>query len=142
MTCVDSITIAAHTSDSRVFSSKVCMAKTPESPEKAPDWASDHVLVTPQLREHLSTSEIWYHFGGWSDEGDTYDTQQSQFEQELDRFWVELVGPDERLRRGILAALAGVRPEWQTVTVTPDGAVAIEHRDGTRTALQPQPGRS
>ena len=77
LTCVDSITITAHASDGQVFSHKVCMAITPAAPEKAPTWADDHVLVTPEAQERLCASEIWYHLGGWSDEGDTYDTQEA-----------------------------------------------------------------
>ena len=139
MTCVASIAITAHASDGRVFSSEVCMAKAPAAAPEAPDWAEDHVLVTPQAQQRLCASEIWYHFGGWSDEGDTYDTQMFEFEEQLDHFWLSLAGPEERLRQGILASLAAVRPEWQTVTVTPDGSVAIEHLDGTRSALRPPP---
>ena len=37
LTCVDSIAITAHASDGRVFSSKVCMAKAPQPPDKAPN---------------------------------------------------------------------------------------------------------
>ena len=62
----------------------------------------------PKPRRAPQRSEIWYHLGGWSDEGDTYDTQLMDFERELDQFWADLIGPDEQLRRTILAALAGL----------------------------------
>ena len=97
----------------RVFSSKVCMAIAPAAPEKAPSWADDHVLLAPEAQERLSASEIWYHLGGWSDEGDTYETQEWQFQEELDRFWMQLIGPDEQLRRSILDALQAHRAEME-----------------------------
>ena len=75
LTCVDTITITAQASDGRVFSSKMCMAIAPAAPEKAPSWADDHMLVTPEAQERLCVSEIWHHFGGWHDEGDTYETR-------------------------------------------------------------------
>jgi hypothetical protein len=71
-------------------------------------------------------------FGGWCDEGDTYDTQLCSFEQELDRFWADLLGPDEQLRRGIMAALAGLKPAWKAVKVSGDGD---SHRHGIETRV-------
>jgi hypothetical protein len=35
---------------------------------------------------------IWYHLGGWSDEGDTYDTQLADFEEQLNLFWADVIG--------------------------------------------------
>ncbi|MCK4661004.1 MAG: hypothetical protein KAV82_15895, partial [Phycisphaerae bacterium] len=137
LTCVSSLTITAHASDGRVFSSKVCMAKAPQPPEKAPDWADDHVLVTPEAQECLSASEIWYHLGGWSDEGDTYDTQEFQFQQELDRFWIQLIGPDEQLRRGILDTLQRIEQKWKYVKVFPNGKVLIRFHDGSVKNISP-----
>ena len=137
LTCVDSLVITAHASDGNMFSSPVCMAKSHERPEKAPDWVDDHVLVTPEAQDRLSASEIWYHFGGWSDEGDLYETQEFQFQEELDRFWMNLVGPDEQLRRNILTALAGLPPEWRRVLVVPDGRVTVRFQDGSENVIRP-----
>jgi len=137
LTCVDSITITAHANDGRVFSSKVCMAKTPQPPEKAPNWAEDHVLVTPEAQERLCASEIWYHVGGWSDEGDTYETQQFNFQQELDNFWLQLIGPDEQLRRNILDALRGIEQKWKFIKVFPNGKVRIRFHDGSVKNIPP-----
>jgi len=131
LTCVDSITVTAHASNGRVFSSNVCMARAAERPEKAPDWADDHVLVTPEAQERLCASEIWHHFGGWYDEGDTYDTQECRFQEELDRFWMNFVGPDEQLRRSILDTLERIEPKWKFVKVFPNGKVRIRFHDGS-----------
>ncbi|MCK4658685.1 MAG: hypothetical protein KAV82_04110, partial [Phycisphaerae bacterium] len=139
LTCVDSITVTAYASDGRVFSSKVCMVKAPQPPDKGPNWADDHVLVTPEAQERLCASEIWYHLGGWSDEGDTYDTQEFQFQQELDRFWIQFIGPDEQLRRGILDALDHLQAEWKVVTISPDGTVIFRYADGSNKTLRPPP---
>ena len=130
LTCVDELAIAVATSDGREFSSPVCMAKAPP-PEDASQWVDDHVLVTPLAQERLCPSEIWYHFGGWYDEGDTYDTQLYDFERELDRFWADLLGPEERLRRSILDALQGIGPAWQFVKIFANGEVRIRFHDGS-----------
>jgi hypothetical protein len=134
--CVDSITITAHASDGRVFSSEVCMALLP--PEDSEHLGSeDRVYVTPDAQERLSASEIWHHFGGWYDEGDTYDTQAHQFQQELEQFWMQLIGPDEQLRRSIVGPLESLQPDWKAVTVAPEGTVTLRFIDGTSKALRP-----
>lgn len=134
--CVETLTIAAHTGDGKVFSSPVCMVKAPP-PANANGWCDDEVLVTREAEERLSPSEIWYHFGGWCDEGDTYDTQLCDFERELDRFWADLVGPDEQLRRNVLDALAGLKPAWKTVKVFASGKIRVQLKDRTTKVIQP-----
>lgn len=137
LTCVDALHISVRTSDAKVFTSPVCMAKAPQPPEDGPGWSDDHVLVTPQAQQRLVPSEIWYHLGGWCDEGDTYDTQLCSFERDLDDFWANLIGPEEQLRQSILAPLDRIQPEWKAVHVTPDGRVQIEHVDGSTKTIQP-----
>jgi hypothetical protein len=82
-------------------------------------------------------SEIWYHFGGWSDEGDTYDTQEFDFEQEFNRFWADVVGPDEHLRQSILSSLASIKPAWKWVTISSGGTVTIRHANGSSKTIKP-----
>jgi len=137
LSCVDMLAIKVHTSDGHTITSPVCLAVAPEPHEKAPAWANDHVLVTPLAQEQLCASEIWHHLGGWSDEGDTYDTQSYQFEEELERFWMQLVGPDEQLRRNIIRTLEGIQPAWNDVSVSRDGTVHIEFEDGTVKYIAP-----
>lgn len=136
LTCVDRLAITAQTSDGTVFSSPVCMAKAPP-PADAKGWCDDEVLVTREAEERLRPSEIWYHFGGWYDEGDTYDTQEASFEQELDRFWADLLGPDEQLRRTIMGALAGLTPAWKSVKVFASGKIRVQRKDRTTKVIQP-----
>lgn len=133
--CVDSIRIAAQTSDGRTFSSPVCMAVLPA--DKEHQWAEPTVFVTLQARNCLAASEIWYHLGGWNEDGDTYDTQDQDFTKDLERFWADVLGPDEHLRLEIVASLIDVTPEWRTVTVTSDGKVTIQFADGTEKTIQP-----
>jgi len=135
--CVEALAITVRTSDGKVFSASVCMAKPPQPPKETPGWADEHIMVTPQAQDHLQPSEIWYHLGGWCDEGDTYDTQLASFEEELNRFWANLIGPDEQLRQSIMAPLHRIEPEWQSVTVFASGTVAIRHVDGTYKTIDP-----
>ena len=136
LTCVDTLALAVETSDGKVFSSPVCLAKAPP-PEGKEGWCDDAVLVTWDAKDELVPSQIWYHLGGWSEDGDTYDTQLNDFEQELNRFWADLLGPDEQLRRGILAVVTEIRPEWQTVLVARNGTVTIRLPDGSEKVIRP-----
>ena len=140
LTCVDALAISAETSDGRTFSSSVCMTKAPP-PAESPQSVDDHVLVTESAQERLQPSEIWYHFGGWYDEGDTYETQEFDFQQELDRFWMQLAGPDEQLRQNILSALTGVKPAWQFVKIFASGEVRIRSADGAVKTIHPPHAR-
>ena len=140
LTCVESITITARTTDGKVFTWSVCLAISPEKDEK--QCMEDGVLVTAEAEERLCPSEIWYHFGGWSDEGDTYDTQMAQFQEDLDRFWANVKGPDEHLRGNILRTLHAIQPKWQRVIATPDGTVKIRYADGSEKSLQPPQPRT
>ncbi len=137
LTCLESLTITVRTSDGQTFSSLVCMAEAPEPPKDAAAWATGHLLVTPEAQQRLCASEMWYHLGGWSDEGDTYDTQLAQFEEELEGFWARLIGPDEQLRRSLLTPLESLRPKWKSVTISSDGTVAIHFTDGPQKVIQP-----
>ena len=136
LACVDQLTITAHTSDGKVFSSTVCMARSPSPPTEGPTWAEDLVLVTPDAQQSLCASQIWYHLGGFSEDGDSYETQEYNFERELDRFWADVIGPDEHLRRQLVRETGHIRPEWHTVTITSRGDVAIHFADGTTKDLR------
>jgi len=137
LVCVDDIVIMAHTSNGKTFSSSACMAVHMTPPEEGNKWGEEQVLVTPESRERLSACEIWYHLGGWSEDGDTYQTQEHDFEQLLDNFWADLIGPDENLRRQLVRETDHIQPEWHTVTITSDGDVTIHFTDGATKTLQP-----
>ena len=141
LSCVETLSITARTSDGKEFSSPVCMAIAPEPPAGAAEWASDHVQITSEARDQLAPSEIWYHLGGWSDEGDTYDTQESMFEEQLEHFWTSLYGPDEQLRRSLLAALRGF-VDWESVTISSSGSVDLRFKDGSAKTIRPRGPRT
>jgi hypothetical protein len=75
LVAVENLEITAYTSDGRVFNSIVPMAvrELPQE-EGRHRWTTVDVLVTLAAREELEATDIWFHLGGWSDEGDTYDT--------------------------------------------------------------------
>jgi hypothetical protein len=137
LTCVNDLSITVHTSDGKVFSSPVCMAKVEQSPDERPVWSDAYILVTAEAQDHLQPSDIWHHLGGWNEDGDTYDTQQASFEEELTSFWANLIGPDEHLRQSIVAPFYSIMPEWKAAHIYPDGKVWIEHADGTERTIQP-----
>ncbi len=137
LTCVGELSITVHTSDSKVFSSPVCMAKAPLSLKTKPCWTDDHIMVTAQAQNRLQSYEIWYHLGGWYEDGDTYDTQLFAFEEDLNRFWANLIGPDEQLRQNIITLLSHISPDWTATHVYSDGRVRMEHKDGSVKTMQP-----
>ncbi len=138
LACVDLLKITAQTSDGKTLSSPVCMARSPAPPAEGPTWAEDLILVTPKAQQQLGYSQIWYHLGGFSEDSDSYDTQEYNFEQELDRFWAELIGPDEHLRRQLLRETDHIKPEWHTIVIASKGDVTIHFTDGTIKALHSQ----
>jgi hypothetical protein len=133
--CVDSITIAVHCSDGHTFCSPVCMAVKP--PDK--DSYDQDLYVTPEARLRVSDEQIWYHLGGWSEDGDTYDTQLYDFRRELDEFWARVTGPHEPLRAKLMECMAGSEPKWEAVTMLAGGRVTIRHKDGNELVIEPPP---
>jgi hypothetical protein len=113
------------------------MAKAQQIPEEKPNWMDNHMLVTVQSQTRLNPSQIWFHLGGWYEDGDTYDTQEIAFEKDLNTFWADLAGPDEYLRQTIVAPLDRIMSQWKAAHVYPDGRVWIENTDGTEKTIQP-----
>jgi len=130
LVAVDSLQITAHTSDNKVFKSDVLMAVL-EQPRDKRSWYCMNVYVTLEARNQLSSTDIWYHLGGWNDDGDTWDTQLYYLEQELDQFWATIIGPAEYLRSKIRSCLYGVVKDWQKITIEADETISILYKDGT-----------
>jgi len=135
---VESLQITAHTSDGKIFSSPVTMAirESPEE-ENRTNWSSIDVLVTPAAQEQLVPTDIWYYMGGWSEDGDTYDTQLASFEEGLEAFWAKLVGPGEHFRLKLLDCARSFGMDWQNISIESSGKVWISSKDGTTQMLQP-----
>ncbi len=130
LVAVDSLQIQVHTSDEKVFKSDVHMAALEEPREKR-SWCCMNVYVTLEARNQLSSTDIWFHLGGWNDEGDTWDTQLYYFEQALDQFWATLIGPAEYLRSKIRNCLYGVVKDWKKIIFEEDETLTILYKDGT-----------
>ncbi len=136
LVCVDELVITVHTSDGRKWTSPVCMAVRPVTGKQKHRWMDEELLVTPEARDRLNTSDILYHLGGYSDDGDTWETQEYQFSEQLDHFWDRLVGPDENLRRRIFETV-GSLDNWRQITLTPDGRMVIQLKSGKKRKLHP-----
>ena len=64
-----------------------------------------------------------------------------QFDDELQRYWVEGVGQDEHLRAKIMDLLEDAWPEWRSVTVSSDGRMIIQSADGSAKIIRPSTKR-
>jgi len=130
LVAVDSLQITVHTSDGRVFKSDVLMAVLEPATDRG-SWYCTNVYITLEARNQLSSTDIWYHLGGWNDEGDTWDTQEYQFEQELDQFWATIIGPAEYLRSKIRECLFGVVKDWKKIIFEEDETLTVLYKNGT-----------
>jgi hypothetical protein len=130
LVAVESVQIKVHTSDKKVFTSDVCMAVL-EEPSKERTLGYVNVYVTAESRAEGSTTDIWYHLGGFNDEGDTWDTQVYDVEQAIDRLWATVLGPAEYLRSKIRECLYGIIKDWKTIIYEDDETLTIRYKDGT-----------
>jgi hypothetical protein len=137
--CVESIVIGASCSGGQIHRSPVCMAVKPPDGRRENSWFGDaQVYVTPEARRRLDSTQIWFHLGGYNEEGDSYDTQEHQFRQQLGEFWLRLLGPDEPLRAQLVQALCDLKRGWRSVTILRNGRVTIRQANAkTRTILPP-----
>jgi len=139
MTCFDKLAITAHTSDDKLFTSEVCMAITEVQKKGEYRWCDNVVCVTKGARDTLGSDSIWYHFGGFDPEGDSYETQQYSFEKDLNEFWDKLVGPYETLRIELISSLNkryDLYDKWQKVTIAEDGSLEILFKNGRKERIK------
>jgi hypothetical protein len=138
LVAVESLQIIAHTSDGKVFCSAVPMAvRRPPRTAKRRSWCTVEVLVTLEARERLDASELWYHLGGYCEDGDTYSTQLADFEDQLNLFWAGILGPGEYVRQRLLECIEDFGIQWKQITVESSGKVWISYKDGSAQMLQP-----
>ncbi|MDD5458133.1 MAG: ATP-binding protein [Phycisphaerae bacterium] len=138
--CFDKLAITVHTSDGKIFSSEVEMAVVTELPKGKYQWSQQTVCVTKDARDYLSSENIWFHLGGYSDEGDSFDTQLYYFEKELNEFWHQLVGPYESLRSELFSALSDhydLCDKWQKITMLTDESIEIVFKNGKKERVNP-----
>jgi len=140
MACFDKLSITVHTSDGKAFPSDVCMAITEAQKRDRYRWHDHVVCVTKEARDTLGSDNIWYHFGGFNTEGDSYETQQYDFEKDLDEFWNALIGPYETLRQEVYSILGrqyGIHDKWRRIAVTSEGTLEIIFKDGKTELVNP-----
>jgi len=137
ITAVKSIFIHARTSDGKTWESEAPLAVMYDDEAHRSFYNDEHLYVTPEAANELYPSQMWYFCGGFNEEGDTYDTQEYLFEQDLEAFWATVAGPGEYLRRKITSAVAGVEDDWTQITITSDGGVLIHCENGTLRTLRP-----
>jgi len=135
--CFDKLVITVHTSDGKTFSSNVDMAVIAEPPRGKYRWVDQTTCVTKEARDHLSSENIWFHISGFDLEGDSYDTQLSYFEKELDEFWNELIGPYETVRQQLIKELYPLYNKWRKVTILEDSSLEILFKDGRKELIKP-----
>jgi len=133
---VESLEITAYTSEGKTFTSAVPMAlRAHPCEEGRSSWVGTDVLVTTAARDELEATDIWFHLGGWSEDGDTYDTQLAGFEEQLNLFWATVVGPGEYLRLKLLECIASFDLAWKQITIESSGKVWVSYKDGTAQML-------
>jgi hypothetical protein len=137
LVCVESLNISVQTSDGKTFSSDVPLAVAAEKPKGKYRWTTDVVYVTRDAQDHLDNVNIWYHLGGYSDEGDSYETQEYYFEKDLNEFWNELVGPHESLRQKLVNETHGLGDKWTKLVLTHEGSLEIFFKNGKREYIRP-----
>jgi hypothetical protein len=135
--CFDKLTITVNTSDGKTFSSDVDMAIVALPPQGTYKWNDELICVTKEARKTLSPESILFHMGGYSDDGDSFDTQLSCFEEELDGFWNELIGPYETVRQQLVKELNPLYEKWQKITIFSDESLEIVFKDGRRQRVNP-----
>ncbi len=136
LVCVDSLTIAAHTSDGRVFRSPAYMGVRANQDRSNGAWFDEEVLVTPESREEVPMIWIMNHLGSFLEEGGTGDEQEASFAKKFNRYWSELVGPDEHFRREVLSTLDGTQ-DWKAMAVFADGRIKLKFKDGSAKHIRP-----
>jgi hypothetical protein len=137
LVCFDALSITVRTSDGKAFSSDVDMAVITEKPNDRHHWVDETVCVTRGARDCLSVENIWFHLGGYNDEGDSYDTQLYDFEKELDEFWNELIGSYETVRQQLIKELYPLYNKWRRVTILEDCGLEILFKDGSIERVKP-----
>jgi hypothetical protein len=137
LVCFDKLSITVRISDGKAFTSDVDMAVIIEEPNNRHHWVDETVCVTRRARNYLDSGNIWFHLGGYSDEGDSYDTQLYYFEKELDEFWNELIGPYETVRQQLIKELYPLYNKWRKVTILEDSSLEILFKDGRIERVKP-----
>jgi len=142
ITAVDSLNITAQTSDGKTFSKNVEMAVRKPISKKDAQYYDIELLITLKARDSLDPTNIWYHLGDYSEDSDTYDTQLSYFEQQLELFWATIIGPGKYLRSRLLNCLEDFNLDWQNITIESDHTLTVIYKDGRKDVFPTEPDKS
>jgi len=140
LVCLEYLSIEVEASDGRKFVSDVSMAVVNEPPKGKYNWHNESVYITEAARGELSDDNLWYHLGGFNEEGDSYETQQFYAEQEIDGFWSDLIGPHEQLRHELVKRVNQhycISGKWQKVVIEENGTTRIVYKDGKTKIVNP-----
>lgn len=133
---VSELELMVTTSDGKTWKSPVPIAvgASKSSFEAGP-------LYVTRRAQDLWFSNIWYFVDSYYDEGDTYETQEREFEEELDRFWAGVDGGvKEIIRRRLLRLAADIcAANTQKVLIDiSNESVTVWDADGTSVQI-PKP---
>jgi hypothetical protein len=140
LNCVDSLQIEVKTADGRSVRHAVPMAVRPVAIDASDQVCNEEELYLTPAARTLRDEEVWYHVGGFCDDGDTWDTQLYEFGKELAAFWDRLDGPLESVRRRFVEATWNLPKGWQSVMTLYDGTIHIRMEDGTTQTVKPPKG--
>jgi hypothetical protein len=133
----DILEISVLTSDGKLFESRVPIAMVEHARNSMSSWAEKTICMTKEVRKELCDEHLWYHFGGWSEDGDTYDTQLFDFGEELTQFWADILGPEEFLRDRLLGTISDFVSKWKKLTIRDDGTMTIQYADNSEKTCKP-----
>jgi hypothetical protein len=109
---------------------------------------SDTVLLSQEMQGDIESNDVFYLCGGYSDDSDSWETQENDFAKELDRFLAESVGKTEWLRQSLLSvvrdhvwtakAAADRKADVRSFTINLDtGVVIVQFAKGKPVVVRP-----
>ena len=127
--CVKELRVVLHVSGDRKFESTVPMAVDSDESE---------VIYVTRAAQGIAPDHFWFFLGGYSDEGDSFDTQRECVCNELDAFWLDLEGPDEQARCEVMELLnKRFGRKWNDIHVSRAGRILIQSADDKTLELKP-----
>lgn len=132
ITYIESIVVTAHTSDGKVFSSPIDVAVDLAALD--PEASEFSVYLTPKGKQNIEWDFLMTLLGGIVELGDTEAEEerlQEDFEEELQRYYIEVEGPSEWLRDRIVSELKPLGDNWKHASYTRGGGLMIEYNDGS-----------
>ena len=121
----ESLKMTIHTSDEATYTTQVPIAVFNDDTTAYVTWEAE-----AEVEEGL----LMLCLGGYSDDGDTWETQEYYFEENLREFWNSLRGEYENLKLKVLDGIKHNMPcskNWSKIVINKDETVEIILEDGT-----------